>query len=259
MNPALSVTPMSLVVAFSLVLIAMAIAHKEKLGLNKEIAVATVRMLIQLTVVGFLLTYVFQLDADWVTGIIMVLMAVNAAWNASKRAQGLPQAFKISILSLFLGVFTALAVLLVSGSLQFIPQQMIPITGMLVGNAMNIIGLSFRNLRSGFQAQAQQVQERIALGANPKQASFEIIRQAIKGSLQPTIDSTKMVGLVTLPGMMTGMMFAGAVPTTAVMYQIMIYFMIMATASITATAAIYQAYRAFFDGEGRLNRQSLED
>lgn len=252
MQSDLTVSPLTLVLAFILVLVGMAISSKEKLGLNKDIIIAMIRMVIQLVVVGYVLTYIFQLNSAIVTTAVMIIMIVNAAWNAHKRAGSIENSFKISLIAIFIGVVIAVAVLVLSGSLQFVPSQMIPITGMLVGSAMNVLGLSYRNLNNNFKSERQAVLEKLALGADVKQASKSIIQEAVKGALQPTIDTAKTVGLVTLPGMMTGMMFAGAVPTTAIMYQILIYFMLIGTASISSVVAVYLSYKGFYNERGQL-------
>lgn len=248
----LNVSILSLVLSFTMVLVAMAISRKEKLDLNKEIMVAMVRMIIQLVVVGYVLTYIFGLNSKIVTVLVMLFMVVNAAWNASKRAQAIPNAFRISLISIMMGVVLSLVILVVSGAIEFIPSQLIPINGMLVGNAMSVIGLSYTNLNNEFKKSQQEVMEKLALGASNKVASQDIIRQSIKASLQPTVDTARTVGLVLLPGMMTGMMFAGVVPMQAIMYQILIYFMMMSTSTITAYLAVYQAYPYFYNDNDQL-------
>ena len=95
---------------------------------------------------------------------------------------------------------------------------------MIAGNAMTTIGLCYRNLNSLFRDQRQQILEKLSLGANPNQASRTILRETIKSGMQPSLDSAKTVGIVSLPGMMSGLMFAGTVPMTAIMYQIMVTF-----------------------------------
>lgn len=247
----LVITPLSLVFSFSLVLIAMGVSYKENLGLNKELIISVIRMVIQLVIAGYLLTYVFQWDSKLVTIAVILIMIINAAYNASKRANGIPHAFKISIIAILAGTVIAIAILVISGTLLFTPSQLIPVTGMLVGNGMGIIGLTFRNLTMLYRDKHQSVNEKLALGATTKQASKEIIQETIKGSLQPTVDTVRTVGLVTLPGMMTGMMLAGALPMEAIMYQIMVFFMMISTATITSVISAYLAFPYFFDQAGR--------
>lgn len=242
----------SLILSFSLVLIALAINWKEKLELGKEIIVAVVRMIVQLIIAGLLLKYIFKLDTVYITVAVVIIMLLNAAWQASKRGKDIPHAFRISAIAIFISAFIALAILVLTSALEITPNQMIPVAGMLAGVCMNIVGLSFTNLRMAYRDKRQEVQEKLALGASVKQSSKAIIRESIKNSLQPTIDSTKTVGLVTLPGMMTGMIIAGVEPIMAIMYQIMIYFMMISSATICAVIVIYQTYPTFFDEQGRL-------
>lgn len=253
MTSELTVSPLSLVFSFVLVLFAISISYKEKLGLEKDILWAMLRMVVQLIIIGYVLTYIFQIDSIIVTAVIMIFMIINAAYNADKRAGKIPNAFKISLAAIVVGVVASILVLVISGSIQFVPAQIIPITGMLVGNAMAVIGLSFRNLNNEFSKAQQEVNERLALGASIKLASTDILRESIKGSLQPTIDSARTVGLVLLPGMMVGMMLAGAVPLSAIMYQILIYFMMVSTSAITSLIAVYLSYKYFYTDFGQLN------
>lgn len=255
MTSELTVSPLSLIFSFVLVLFAISISYKEKLGLEKDILWAMLRMVVQLIIVGYVLTYIFQIDSIIVTAVIMIFMIINAAYNADKRADKIPNAFKISLTAIVVGIVASIVVLVISGSIQFVPAQIIPITGMLVGNAMSVIGLSFRNLNNEFSKAQQEVNERLALGASIKLASTDILRESIKGSgsLQPTIDSARTVGLVLLPGMMVGMMLAGAVPLSAIMYQILIYFMLVSTSAITSLIAVYLSYKYFYTDFGQLN------
>lgn len=253
-NNAANMSTLSLVFSFALVLIGLAINYKEELGLGKDIIIGIVRMIVQLFVVSFVLNYIFGLDNKFATLLVVLFMSLNAAYNASLRGKDIPNAFRISIISIIGGVAISLILLVLTGAISFTAQQMIPITGMLGGNAMNIIGLSFRNLKLSFNDNKQKVEEKLSLGANVKDASKEIMKEAIKGATQPTVDTTKTIGLVSLPGMMSGMMIAGVDPLMAIKYQIMVYFMLIATAMVTAVLAVYQTTPYFYE-DGRLKRK----
>ncbi len=256
MDPTM-LTPQSLAASFSLVVIALFISYREKLKVEKELFFAVVRMIIQLAVVGFALTYIFQWDKPYITVAVAFFMALNAARAASQRGRNIPGAFRISLISIMVSSGIAMTILLLTGGVKFIPQQVIPINGMMLGSGLSITGLSFKNLSNSMASKQKEITEKLALGASVKQASMEVIRESIKISLQPTIDTTKTVGLVTLPGMMTGMIFSGTIPLQAIMYQIMIYFMISAVASITAVLAAYQAYPTFFNEKGQLKVEQI--
>lgn len=247
MSQDLQVNVTSLTLAFSLVILSLALSYKEKLSLNKEIIIAVSRVIIQLVIMGFILTYIFGVGKAWVTIAMVAVMLLNAAWNAAKRGQGIRNAFGIALLSIVLASTTTLLILIFSGSLKFVPSQVIPITGMIGGQTMMSIGLIFRNLKQLFRDRKQQVQEMLALGANPHQASNSIKRLSIQAALQPTLDSIKTTGLVTLPGTMSGLIFAGVDPSKAILYQIMISFMIIGTNTLAASLAASLAVPSFFN------------
>lgn len=248
----LQVTPFTLVLSFSLVLVGMFISYKEKLGTWKEIIYSVTRAIIQLIIIGYLLTYIFEVNNAIVTLAMVFVIAFNASWNAHKRSNNIPNSLKISLFSISISAFLTLGILVISGSVKFTPSQIIPITGMICGNAMTTIGLCYRNLNSLFRDQRQQILEKLSLGATPKQASISILREAIKSGMQPSLDSAKTLGIVSLPGMMSGLMFAGTMPLTAIMYQIMVTFMLVTTTSISSYVASFLAYREFFNKSQQL-------
>lgn len=139
-----------------------------------------------------------------------------------------------------------------SGSIKFIPSQIIPISGMIASNSMVAIGLCYRNLDTLFQNQRQAVMEKLALGATIKLASLPIIQQSVKTGMAPTIDSAKTVGIVSLPGMMSGLIFAGVDPVHAIKYQIMVTFMLLSATSIGSVIATYLAYKGYYNQQKQL-------
>lgn len=243
----LQISPATIAFSFALVLVGVFISYKERLGTAKEIFYSITRAVIQLVAVGYILTYLFGIDSPLVTIGLVFVMSFNAAWNAHKRSNQIPNSLKISIIAIFSTVILTLTVLVLSGSIKFTPSQIVPISGMICGTAMTTIGLCYRNLNSLFRDQRQQILEKLSLGATPNQASRSILRETIKSGMQPSLDSAKTIGIVTLPGMMSGLIFAGTVPTTAIMYQIMVTFMVVATTSLSSYIASFLAYRSFFN------------
>lgn len=249
-----NITDQSLVMALALVAIALVISGREKLGLGKDILWSVSRAIVQLIVVGYVLKYIFHLDNALLTLLMVLFICVNAAWNAKKRSKNLSNAFAMSLIAIVTGTGTALTltILIVSGSIVFTPMQVIPIAGMIAGNAMVAVGLCYNNLRQRFHDERQRVQEMLSLGASPKQASAAIIRASIKAAMIPTVDSAKTVGLVSLPGMMSGLIFAGIDPVKAIRYQIMVTFMLLSTASLSTIIAGYLAYAKFYTARDQL-------
>lgn len=247
------VSYVSLLLALSLVMVAVVISSKEKLGLTKDIVASVIRTVIQLTVVGYLLHYIFDLDNVLMTLTMVLIIIYNASRQADKRNPNSKKKFFQSFLAIFLATSLTLLVLILSGAIKFIPSQLIPITGMIASNSMVAIGLSYREMNSLFRDQRQQVMEKLALGAPVKLASASIVRQSIRTAMQPTIDSAKTVGLVSLPGMMSGLIFAGVNPIFAIKYQIMVMFMLLSATSLGAVIAVYLSYTNYFNDRAQLD------
>jgi putative ABC transport system permease protein len=252
MNANLEINNFSLFLSTGLLIIAILIAYKEKLGLGNDIFIAGIRAVIQLFIIGYVLSYVIQLDNVLVTLAMVLFIVFNAGFNAHQRSDGIPHSLTISLFSISIGTAVTLVILVLSGAIEWLPSQIVPITGMIASNAMVAIGLTFQSLNSKFADQRQQVLEKLSLGANEKQASMSIIRASVKTGMSPSIDSTKTVGLVSLPGMMSGLIFAGVEPTEAIRYQIVVMFMIIAVTSISSFSASYLAYRQFYNEQKQL-------
>ncbi len=179
-------------------IVAILISHKEKLALEKDIIWSICRAVVQLVIVGYVLKYIFDLDNGLLTVLMVLFICFNAAYNAKKRSKYIDNAFTISFIAITAGATLTLVVLVLSGSIAFTPMQVIPISGMIAGNAMVAVGLCYNNLGQRFKDQQQKIQEMLSLGASPKFASATLIRDSIRASLIPTIDSAKTVGLVSL-------------------------------------------------------------
>ncbi|MFD2308183.1 ABC transporter permease [Enterococcus termitis] len=248
----LAVNDLSLLFASMLVIVALLISYKEKLGFTKDIIISVCRAVIQLILVGYLLKYIFQVDNKIVTIVMAGVIIINAALNAKKRSNHLKNGFLISFIAIVCSTGVTIGVLVFSGAIRFIPSQIIPISGMIASNSMVAIGLCYRNMDSLFHDQRQAVLEKLALGADIKLASQSIVRASIRTGMAPTIDSAKTVGIVSLPGMMSGLIFAGVDPVHAIKYQIMVTFMLLSATSIGSVIATYFAYKEYYNERKQL-------
>src|SRR5690625_2706268 len=247
MANSLEISNLSLILSTLLLVIAILVDYKEELGLGKEIFVAGIRAVVQLFIIGYVLSFVFQVDNNLLTLVMVLFIVFNASYNAHKTSEGIPTSFKISITSIAIGTALALAILVLSGAIDWTPSQIVPITGMIASNSMTAIGVVYQSLTTQFKDKRQQVLEKLALGADEKQSSLTIVRQSIKTGMQPSISRTKTVGLVSLPGMMSGLLFAGVDPTEAIRYQIVVMFMLISVTAISSFIASYMTYRSFYN------------
>lgn len=242
----------SLIIASILILIPIFISYKEHLGLEKEIIVSISRAIVQLLVVGYILDLIFELKNPICTIILVLIMMINAAINTRKRGQGIKNVVSISFVSMAVGTIITMTILVLSGAIKFVPNEIIPVAGMVISNSMVAIGLSYRNLNNNFKNKREEVEVKLSLGADIKEASKEILRDSIKIAIIPTIDSAKTLGIVSLPGMMTGLILGGTSPLIAIKFQIMVTFMILSSSSISTMLATYICYKDFFNERKQL-------
>ncbi|ADU26372.1 ABC transporter permease [Ethanoligenens harbinense] len=242
----------SLLVSSLLVCVSLVFSYVQKLRLEKELVISVVRAVVQLIAVGYALTYIFGLKSPLFTTLLMLFMIFNAAWNASRRGKGIRGGLWISFAAIFIGTCTTLAVLVLANAIQYTAYQIIPISGMIVSNAMVALGLCYRHLKADFADRRNEVETKLALGADVLPSSINIIRESIRTGMLPTIDSAKTLGIVSLPGTMTGLILAGISPLTAIKYQIMVTFMLLSTTAISSFIACYLSYRGFFNKRKQL-------
>lgn len=242
----------SLILASLLVCIPIVISYKEHLGLTKDIIVSVLRAIIQLIFVGYILDIIFGLDNKFALIFFVVVMTINAAINAKKRGKGIKRVGIISFIAILFGAGITLIFLILAGAVDFTAKEVIPISGMLISNSMVAIGLSFKQMENSFQLRRNEIEVKLSLGADMKVASKEIIRESIRIALIPTLDSAKTLGIVALPGMMTGLILAGTPPMEAIKFQIMVTFMILTAGSIAIIISTYLSYTSYFNDRQQL-------
>ncbi len=228
------------------VFIAAAVSRWQSSDLEKDLAIATVRSFIQLIAIGYVLELVFELDYPAFTLAILLVMISIAGRTSGKRAKRTPNGVTVALLAIGIGSGLTIALLVLLGVFAFAPQDIIPIGGMIVGTSMTTATLVITRLSSDFHDQRDLIESKLALGATSRQASLTQFQRTISGAMTPIIDTTKTVGLIKLPGAMTGMILAGASPLEAVQLQIIVMYMLVGAATFTGLIAAWLTYRQFF-------------
>ncbi len=273
-----------LALAVILVLLAGGVSAAFNLGLLRSLAWGTVRAFLQLTIIGYVLVYIFRWNDPWITGGLLVLMGTVAAWTAVGRAptRGVlgakergaqdrtPARFllarrcpvihlsplaPLSLVSLLSSTFLVAAIvvgLVISPHPWYSPRVLITITGMIMGNSMNAIALAWERLHSDVARSRREVEALLSFGATPWEAVADSARLAVRAGMLPTVNTLAVVGLVTLPGMMTGQILAGADPREAVRYQIVVMLMITAATALGCLLMVALSYRRLFTADGAL-------
>ena len=242
----------SLLMATGLIVMTVIVSYQQRMRLELEILHSALRAVVQLVVVGYLLNFIFGADHPLFTSGVVLVMLISAAINGGKRGPGIKHASWIAGVSIGIGAVFTLTVLLSAKVLSFTPYQMIPVGGMVMSGSMVAVGLCFRQIITSFKRRQQEIQIKLALGATPMQSCKAILREALIFSLEPTIDSAKTLGIVALPGMMTGLILAGMSPMEAIKYQIIVIFVTFSTVSIAIAIAGYLSCRQFFNTKEQL-------
>lgn len=245
-------------VAALLVALAAVLSRAARLGLEKELGVGAVRAAVQLVAIGYALRLVIATNHPAaVVGVLAAMWAV-AGFTSTQRLRHGPPArvlFPYALAAIGLGAFVALApVFLFVIPLRpwFDARYVIPLAGMMLSSAMNVVAQVFERLFASAKADEAALEQRLALGARPDQALASHVTAALRAALIPTINGLVTVGLVALPGMMTGQILSGVAPEQAVRYQIVVMYQLVAVAAVAGFAAATFARRLLFTEDAQL-------
>ncbi len=250
-------------IASLLLLLNAALSVRFQLGIGKRLLTAAVRTVVQLTLLGYILVPVFATHNLWLTlglGLLMVALAAREVLSRGKLSyRGAPIDSLIALsfaaaVSLFVGTQCVIQL-----EPWWQPRYFIPLLGMILGNTLTGMTLGLGRCLAQMQSSAPTVESLLALGATPWEASRSVVQDALRTGLIPIINSMSVVGLVTIPGMMTGQLLGGTAPALAARYQIMIMFLIAGSTAIGVTGAVLLAARRLFDSEARLRIERLAE
>ncbi|HDL8983744.1 TPA: iron export ABC transporter permease subunit FetB [Staphylococcus aureus] len=245
-NTALGLTALLLVIP-------IIISYKEGLHIIKDLIVATLRAVVQLIILGFLLHYIFKINDKWLLILCVLVIIINASWNTISRASPvMHHVFWISFLAIFIGTALPLAGTVATGAIHFTANEVIPIGGMLANNGLIAINLAYQNLDRAFVQDGTNIESKLSLAATLKLASKGAIRESIRLAIVPTIDSVKTYGLVSIPGMMTGLIIGGVPPLQAIKFQLLVVFIHTTATIMSALIATYLSYGQFFNARHQL-------
>ncbi len=252
-----------LAVAAVLILLLGILSWSMRLGVGRELYIAAARTVVQLLLVGMLLTVVFErAQPGWVALIALVMLMVagyEALSRQERRFKGW-WGFGVGTLSMFLSSFTLtiFALVVVIGTEPwYTPQYAIPLLGMVLGNTLTGIALALDRLTQNAWDQRNIIEQRLMLGEPAGAAVADIRRYSMRSGMIPSINAMAVAGIVSLPGMMTGQILAGAPPIEAVKYQILIMFLVTAGTGFGTFAAVWLGARRLFDVRQRLRLDRL--
>lgn len=256
-------TAKGLALAALLVLLAGGLSLLLKLDLERRLFYATGRMVVQLTLMGYVLHWVFALDAGGWVALILIVMLLVAAWNAIKRpSRTFRGAYPATLLTM-LGSGLAVSLYTTSGVIGtatwYEPRYIIPLTGMALGNSLTGISLGLDHLLETFARRRDEVEADLAFGATTWEAARGPVAEAVRRGMIPTINAMMVMGLVFLPGMMTGQVLGGEPPLEAVKYQAVVMCMISGSVALGTTILCLLAVRLLFNDRHQLRAERIHD
>ena len=247
-----------LVIAAGLVLVLALLSIRLHSNISKQLVIAAVRTAVQLTLIGLVLKTLFaNASLGWVTllAFVMLLIAGREVMMRQERRFRGWWGYAAGTLSMFLSSFaiTLFALIVILGEDPwYAPQYAIPLLGMLLGNTMSGIAIAMDRLTHAAWEQRDIIEARLMLGERGDAAISDYRRQAVRSGMIPIINAMAAAGVVSLPGMMTGQILAGAPPVEAVKYQILIMFLIAAGTGLGTLVAVSIGSKRLFDERQRL-------
>lgn len=248
----------SLIYVLLLLLIPLSLCFFYELKLTKNILVSACRMLLQLTFIGIFLKYLFTLNNSYINILWLTVMVFSAVFTAIKSAS---IKIKALLVPTFLSFFTVtflivlyLNKIVISLDSIFSARYLIVIGGMLLGNSLrsNILGIT--TFYSSIKKEEKKYLYLLSLGATSKEAKLPFLRKSLSLALKPSIATMGTLGLVSIPGMMTGVILGGTSPLVALKYQIMIMLAILTSTSSSLTLTLYLTSKSCFDSTGMLKK-----
>lgn len=242
-------------IVYFLLLIVLAVMKRCKINQSKLLLIGSLRMTIQLILAGLILTYIFKNPHPVFVLLYLTAMIAMSIHTALSRNKGVNKRFQIIVgCSL---AFAGLSVILffvlgVVGVSFWNPQYTIPISGMIMGNAMTGVSLGLKTFHESVTSQKTQIDTLIYIGATPKSILIPYVNKAVETALLPTLNSMLGMGIISLPGMMTGQILSGTLPTTAILYQIAIMIAITTVVCLAVFCSLFFGYKTLYNSKNQM-------
>jgi putative ABC transport system permease protein len=247
-----------LAISAAFILVALLLSRRTRVGLEKDLAWGAIRAAVQLIAIGYALAFLFgHEEPGWVL-LTVAIMLVVAAYTSAGRVEHGPGArtlFPLALIAIGCGGLVALVPMfawIVPPTPWYEARYVVPVSGMMLSNAMNVVAQVFERLFASAHRESATIEQWLALGASPSQAMSSQIRSAVRAAMIPTINGLLTVGLVALPGMMTGQIVSGTSPEQAVRYQIVIMYQLVAVTAVSGILAAVFARRLLFTSREQL-------
>lgn len=252
MSSAIDVTLGEVGVTLALVALAAGVSLYRRVDLERDLGIAVLRSFLQLTAIGYVIQAIFDSDSLWLVAALLVVMVAFGSFTARGRARRVPGALGPIVASLTAAAVATLGLVFVLGVFPTEPRYIVPVGGMVIGNAMTAAAVGLNRLSDEVTSHARRLEATLALGATSRQAARGLVASSLRSAMIPLIDATKTAGVVFFPGTMVGMLLAGAEPVDAVRLQLILLWALLGSVALSSVLATGLGYRGFFTGAHQL-------
>ncbi|WP_461829853.1 ABC transporter permease [Aquifex sp.] len=231
--------------AYVFVLLSLALSRAEGLGLEREIFLSSLRTLIQLILLGYLLQYLLKFNNLLEYLAVFSLMTLFASVIFAERVRSL-RLFFGAYLSISLSYIVPVGLLLGMNVLKPHSYEVIPFGGLIIGNTLNSLSLFYDRIKAEIRNRKEEIEAKVALGATLLQALFDVIRDSIRMAMIPKLNWLKSAGVVHIPGVAVGMLVAGASPFKAILFQVVILYVLLFSGIFSASLLAFLGYKEIF-------------
>lgn len=240
---------------YLLLVIVIAIMRRSRIDQTKLLLLASARMTVQLILAGLVLSYIFQKPHPVFTLAYLGAMIAFSLYRTINKNPWLNTRFRVAVALSITGsglFIIAYFVLLVVGTNFFDPQYTITIGGMVIGNSMTGVTLGLKSFHDRLQDQRPQIEALLDIGAEPRRILLPMVNSALETALLPTLNNMLGMGIISLPGMMTGQILAGTLPMTAIFYQIAIMIAICTAVCLTVFCSLHFGYQTLYNKRNQI-------
>lgn len=255
MNRVIALNLWQFALVYLLLLVVLSIMKKCRISQSKLLIIASVRMTVQLVLAGLVLTFIFKNPHPLFTILYLVAMTGFSIYTVLSRNKVLNKRFQFAVGASLAGTglsILAFFILVVVGVDFFNPQYTIPIGGMIMGNAMTGVSLGLKAFNESIQVQRNKIDSLINIGVSPQKILTPFMNSALEMSLLPTLNSMLGMGIISLPGMMTGQILSGTLPTTAILYQIAIMIAICTVVCLAVFCSLFFGCRTLYNERNQM-------
>jgi putative ABC transport system permease protein len=238
--------------SLALVVLAGAVSFWRRAELEGDLTIAVVRSFLQLTAVGYVIQAIFDSDSLWLVVLLLAAMVGFGSFTARSRARAVPGALRPIVLALATAAAATIGIVLALGVFDPRPRYVVPVGGMVIGNAMTAAAVSLNRLADEVRGSAARIEATLALGATAWEAVRDLVTRSLRSGMITLIDQTKTTGIVAFPGIFTGSLLAGARPLDAVRLQLILLWTLLGAVALSAVLATGLGYRGFFTSAHQL-------